>query len=86
MVGAQYILCTALVLAGSFHWPLLLVLANVHSLPALFRILGQSKPQVPPATYPPHVWPLWFSAYAFSHTRRFTTLFLGGVVMDTLLF
>ena len=86
MVCAQYALCIALVLAGSFHWPLLLVFANVHSLPALFRTLGQSKPQVPPATYPPHVWPLWFSAYTFSHTRRFTTLFLGGALLDTLLF
>jgi 1,4-dihydroxy-2-naphthoate octaprenyltransferase len=86
MVCAQYALCIALVLAGSFHWPLLLVLANVHSLPALSRILGQSKPPVPPATYPPQVWPLWFSAYAFSHTRRFTTLFLAGVLLDTLLF
>jgi 1,4-dihydroxy-2-naphthoate octaprenyltransferase len=86
MVCAQYALCIALVLAGSFHWPLLLVLANAHSLPALFRILGHTKPPVPPEVFPENVWPLWFSAYAFSHTRRFTTLFLGGVLLDTLLF
>lgn len=86
MIGAQYALCAALVLAGSFHWPLLLVLANVPSLPALLRVLGQCKPAAPPATYPPNVWPLWFSAHAFSHTRRFTTLFLAGVLLDTVFF
>jgi hypothetical protein len=30
-------------------------------------------------------WPLWFSAYAFRHTRRFTSLFLLSVILDTLL-
>jgi 1,4-dihydroxy-2-naphthoate octaprenyltransferase len=86
MVCAQYALCIALVLAGSFHWPLLLVLANIPSLPALLRVLGRGKPGAPPESYPPHVWPLWFSAHAFSHTRRFTTLFLAGVLLDTLLY
>jgi hypothetical protein len=27
----------------------------------------------------------WFSAYAFRHTRRFTSLFLLSVILDTLL-
>jgi 1,4-dihydroxy-2-naphthoate octaprenyltransferase len=86
MVGAQYLLCIALVLSGSFNWPLLLVLLNVRSLPQLRKVLAHSKPTVAPGKYPAHVWPLWFSAYAFSHTRRFTTIFLAGVLLDTLLF
>jgi 1,4-dihydroxy-2-naphthoate octaprenyltransferase len=86
MVGGQYALCIALVLAGSFHWPLLLVMANLPALPALLRVLGGRKPDAAPEGYPPNVWPLWFSAHAFSHTRRFTTLFLAGVLLDTLLF
>jgi 1,4-dihydroxy-2-naphthoate octaprenyltransferase len=43
------------------------------------------KPASRPDGYPEAVWPLWFSAHAFRHTRRFTTLFLAGVVLDTLL-
>jgi 1,4-dihydroxy-2-naphthoate octaprenyltransferase len=85
MIGAQYLLCSALVLAGSFRWPLLLVLINLPMLPRLLRVFEQSKPDLPPADYPPEVWPLWFSAHAFSHTRRFTSLFLAAVVLDTLL-
>ncbi len=85
MLGAQYALSAALVLAGSFGWPLLLVLASLPDLPRLFRVFAQPKPQSPPADYPRNVWPLWFSAHAFRHTRRFTSLFLLGVVLDTVL-
>jgi 1,4-dihydroxy-2-naphthoate polyprenyltransferase len=85
MIGAQYLLCIALVLAGSFRWPLLLVLVYLPWLPPLFRVFLQPKPDAPPAHYPPGVWPLWFAAHAFRHTRRFTSLFLAAVVLDTLL-
>lgn len=86
MIAAQYLVCLALVWAGSFHWPLLLVLLNLPLLPPLFKVFQQAKPHSPPTQYPPEVWPLWFAAHAFRHTRRFTTLFLAGVVLDTLLF
>jgi 1,4-dihydroxy-2-naphthoate octaprenyltransferase len=85
MIAAQYVLSLALVLAGSFGWPLLLVLASLPDLPRLFRVFRQPKPQLPPGDYPENVWPLWFSAHAFRHTRRFTSLFLLGVVLDTAL-
>jgi 1,4-dihydroxy-2-naphthoate octaprenyltransferase len=82
MALAQYGLSLALVLAGSFHWALLLVFANVGNLRDLLRAFSAPKPQAPPAGYPEGVWPLWFSARAFRHTRRFTTLFLVGVLAD----
>ena len=85
MMGAQYLLSIMLVLAGSFGWPLLLVLLNLPELPRLLTVFRQPKPADPPAHYPDGVWPLWFSAYAFRHTRRFTSLFLVGVILDTLL-
>jgi 1,4-dihydroxy-2-naphthoate octaprenyltransferase len=85
MIAAQYLLSVGLVLAGSFGWALLLVLANLPRLPALFTVFGQPKPGTRPPTYPADVWPLWFSAQAFRHTRHFTSLFLLGVVLDTLL-
>ncbi len=85
MIGAQYLLCILLVLAGSFGWVLLLVLLNARSWPRLRAVFSQAKPERPPADYPEDIWPLWFSAHAFRHTRQFTTLFLIGLVLDTIL-
>ena len=86
MIGAQYLLCALLVLDGSFSWVLLLVLLSARSWPRLQAVFSQPKPEQPPADYPEDVWPLWFSAHAFRHTRQFTTLFLAGVVLDTILY
>ena len=61
------------------------LLANLPRLPALFTVFDQAKPGARPADYPAEVWPLWFSAQAFRHTRHFTSLFLLGIVVDTLL-
>ena len=85
MIAAQYLLCIALVASGSFGWPLLLVLLNLPRLRPLFAVFQQPKPSAQPIEYPAEVWPLWFSAQAFRHTRQFTSLFLLGVILDTLL-
>lgn len=85
MICAQYLLCVLLVLSDSFGVLLLLVLINLPAVPTLFRVFAQAKPDSAPANYPAEVWPLWFSAHAFSHTRKFTSLFLIGVLLDTLL-
>ncbi len=85
MIAGQYLLCLALVVTGSFGWPLLLVLINLPRLPALFLVFDKPKPTAVPDDYPTEVWPLWFSAQAFRHTRHFTSLFLLGVILDTLL-
>ena len=85
MLLAQYVVCVSLVLAGSFGWSLLLVMINVPMLPGLFRVFSQVKPAFAPTDYPAEVWPLWFSAHAFRHTRRFTSLFLAALVLDTLI-
>ncbi len=85
MLAAQYLLCIALVLSGRFHWPLLLVLGALVMAPDLFQALRRPKPVSRPGDYPREVWPLWFSAWAFRHTRRFTSLFLLGLICDTIL-
>jgi 1,4-dihydroxy-2-naphthoate octaprenyltransferase len=85
MLLAQYVVCVSLVLVGSFGWSLLLVMINVPILPGLFRVFSQVKPAFAPTDYPEEVWPLWFSAHAFRHTRRFTSLFLAALVLDTLI-
>lgn len=85
MIVGQYLLCAALVATGSFGWPLLLVFLSLGALPRLFRVFSAPKPDSMPDDYPPSVWPLWFSAHAFRHTRHFTSAFLAGVILDTLL-
>lgn len=85
MLGAQYLLCAVLAETDSFGWALLLVLLNLPQLPGLYRVFNKPKPSSPPPDYPAEVWPLWFSAHAFQHTRRFTSLFLIAVIVDTIL-
>ena len=86
MLLAQYLLCVLLVINGSFSWTLLLVLASAHRLLPLYRVFSAPKPEAPPAQYPADIWPLWFSAHAFRHTRLFTSLFLLGAILDTIIY
>ena len=85
MIIAQYLLSVVLVVSGAFGWPLMLVLLNIREVPRLVTVYGIGKPTERPEDYPEEVWPLWFSAHAFRHTRRFTSLFLLGVLLDALL-
>lgn len=85
MLLAQYLLCVLLVTTGSFGWPLLLVLLALPKLRQLWSVFGKPKPGERPEGYPEAIWPLWFSAHAFRHTRPFSALFLLGLVLDTLL-
>jgi 1,4-dihydroxy-2-naphthoate octaprenyltransferase len=86
MLVSQYLLSIGLVLGGSFHWALLLVLLNLSNLFQVSKVYQQPKPENRPPGYPEEVWPLWFSAHAFGHTRKFTSLFLVGVLIDVLLY
>jgi 1,4-dihydroxy-2-naphthoate octaprenyltransferase len=85
MLLAQYLLSIGLVVSGSFHWALLLVFLSLPNLAEVHRAFRAPKPTVRPENYPEEIWPLWFSAHAFRHTRQFTSLFLLGVLIDALL-
>ncbi len=84
MVGMQYAL-TAYVVALELYSPaLLLVFINLTFLPALWRVFSWPAPAERPESYAKEYWPLWFSAYAFANTRRFSGLFLIGLLLDSL--
>ena len=85
MLALQYLGCIALVLSGLEHWVLLIVLANLGHFKRLVSAFRQSKPGEMPEHYPATIWPLWFSAYAFDHTRRFTSLFIAALLAGQLL-
>lgn len=81
IVIAQYVGAIALVALGLESWLLLLVLLNVRSLNRVLGKLNDCKPNARPENFPEGIWPLWFSAFTFDHNRRYTTLFLGALLL-----
>lgn len=74
---AFYVAVAACVVAGALPWP---ALASFGALPLLrraLRSLGRPRPERPPRGFP--IWPLWFAAFCFTHTRRAGALLVGGL-------
>ena len=81
----QYLGVFALVLSGIESWLLLIVFLGVPRLRRVLTKLSRPKPDERPATYPENLWPLWFSAHTFAHTRIFMSLFAGALLASWLL-
>ena len=60
-------------------WPALLVAAAVPAAIRMWRALRRPRPEAPPRRFP--VWPLWFAAIAFVHTRRAGALLVLGLAI-----
>lgn len=84
MLSLEYLLVGFLVVSGTFSWLLLSVLFALRWYVNAVRAYSHPRPAAPPPEYPPNVWPLWFAAFAFAHTRRFGGLFLLGLALDVL--
>jgi 1,4-dihydroxy-2-naphthoate octaprenyltransferase len=69
----------ACVIAGALPWPALLALGALPALMKAWAPLNQPRPAEPPARFP--VWPLWFAAIAFLHTRRAGALLVLGLAI-----
>ena len=82
MFTLQYLLVIWLVASGAFSWLLLAVLGALPWYRYALMAYRQPRPDVPPKEYPPGIWPLWYAAFAFQHTRRFGGLFLLGLALD----
>jgi 1,4-dihydroxy-2-naphthoate octaprenyltransferase len=82
---AAYAVTFALIATGELGWPLLVVLGAFSWYRLAFHVFRQPRPASPPPEYPANVWPLWYSAFAFQHTRRFGTLYLAGMFLDAVL-
>ncbi|HUF85494.1 MAG TPA: prenyltransferase, partial [Acidimicrobiia bacterium] len=84
MMAAFYPLVGLLVVLDTVP---ILALVCVLALPKLvptWQAFARPKPSQPPAGFP--IWPLWFAAFAFVHTRRAGGLLvlglLAGVILD----
>ena len=84
MLTLEYVLVGALVWSGYLSWLLLVVLGAGQWYVRALRVYRHPRPAAPPPEYPPNVWPLWYSAFTFQHTRRFGALFLLGLAADVL--
>lgn len=85
MLFAQYLTLLLLVASGWLPWPVLLALLALPRCWRSWEVFGQPAPSAPPESFPASAWPLWFSAYAFEHTRWFGILFLAGYALALLL-
>ncbi|HEY9474805.1 MAG TPA: prenyltransferase [Mycobacteriales bacterium] len=67
------------VLVGAMPWPALVAFGAVGALVRAWRALGAPTPEQPPPGFP--VWPLWFAAIEFVHTRLAGALLVAGLTV-----
>jgi 1,4-dihydroxy-2-naphthoate octaprenyltransferase len=79
LMAAFYVAVVIDVAIGALPWPSLLAIAALPAAVQAWRALGQPKPEKPPADFP--IWPLWFAAFAFLHTRRAGALLVVGLIV-----
>jgi 1,4-dihydroxy-2-naphthoate polyprenyltransferase len=77
LMAAFYVAVVVDVAVGALPWPSLLAIGALPAAVQAWRALGQPKPDRPPADFP--IWPLWFAAFAFLHTRRAGALLVLGL-------
>ena len=80
---AFYPVVLLLVLGGVLGLASLLVILAVPRLLEVLRQYAKPKPTSPPDDYP--VWPLWYVAAAFLHTRRAGGLLVLGLLVGAIL-
>jgi 1,4-dihydroxy-2-naphthoate octaprenyltransferase len=77
LLVAFYLTTAVAVALGALPWPVLLVLGAAPVLRKALQALARPRPDTPPAGFP--VWPLWFAAICFVHTRRAGLLLVVGL-------
>lgn len=77
LMAGFYVTTLAAVVAGAMPWPALVVAAALPTLARAWSALDRPRPTEPPPDFP--VWPLWFAAVAFLHTRRAGLLLVVGL-------
>jgi 1,4-dihydroxy-2-naphthoate polyprenyltransferase len=82
LMVAFYPLVGVAVLLHAMPWPALLVLAAVPRLVKVWPHLRRPPPDEPPPGFP--VWPLWYAALAWVHTRQAGALLVLGLAAGLL--
>lgn len=82
LLGFSYLLVIYLIWVRFFTPAMLLILLAVPTLVYIWPILSNPKPNEKPEDFP-DVWPNYYVAAAFHHTRHFGGLLLLAVIVDT---
>jgi 1,4-dihydroxy-2-naphthoate polyprenyltransferase len=83
MMVSFYVLVVLLVGTGTLPIAALIVLLALPKLAKVWGPFSQPKPAEPPEDFP--IWPLWFAALAFVHTRRAGCLLVLGLIVGVIL-
>jgi 1,4-dihydroxy-2-naphthoate polyprenyltransferase len=83
MMVAFYPLVALLVITRTFPVAALVVVLALPKLVAVWGPLSRPKPAAPPEGFP--IWPLWYAAFAFVHTRRAGGLLVLGLALGAIL-
>ncbi|HDD55906.1 MAG TPA: prenyltransferase [Chloroflexi bacterium] len=82
LLGISYLLVIYLIWTHFFTPVMLLILLAIPTLAEIWPILSNPKPDEKPAGFP-DVWPNYYVAAAFHHTRRFGGLLMLAMILDT---
>jgi 1,4-dihydroxy-2-naphthoate polyprenyltransferase len=85
MLVLQYGVTALLVARGDAGPAMALVLFAAPTVRKVLEAYRHPRPAEPPPELPRGVWPLWYVALAFHHTRRFGTLYVGALLLDAIM-
>ncbi len=74
-----YVLVAVAVVTDAMPWPALLCLLGLPRLVKVWPYYRRPAPAEPPKDFP--VWPLWFAALAWVHTRQAGALLVAGLAV-----
>jgi 1,4-dihydroxy-2-naphthoate octaprenyltransferase len=83
LMVAFYVAIVVLVLVHALPWPALLAFGGVIRLRRSWSYLRKPRPKKRPENFP--VWPLWYAAVTFVHTRRAGALLVLGLLVGAIL-
>jgi 1,4-dihydroxy-2-naphthoate octaprenyltransferase len=83
MMVSFYVLVALLVGLGTLPIATLIVAFAVPKLVRIWAPFSRPKPSEPPEGFP--IWPLWYAALAFVHTRRAGGLLVLGLIVGVIL-
>ncbi len=79
MMAGFYVTVAVCLAIGALPWPVVIVAFGIPTLVKAWGPLSQPKPEKPPEHFP--IWPLWYAAIAFLHTRRAGLLLVVGLAI-----
>jgi 1,4-dihydroxy-2-naphthoate polyprenyltransferase len=82
LIAVQYLLVIYLVITGYFSLIMFVIVLGLTGIRPVLQLFRTTKPDERPENYPADVWPLWYVAATFYHTRIFGVVFLAGLVLD----